>query len=98
MRYSFTKENDKTPFDDLIASVLRRMDTTDEFSDEYPMLLAYLERLNEIKAQNRRAPVSLDTLAIIAGNLFGILVVVGYEHTHAITSKGLNQLIRPKSI
>jgi hypothetical protein len=36
--------------------------------------------------------VSPDTLAAVAGNLLGIIVIVGYENKHVITSKALSFL------
>jgi hypothetical protein len=47
----------------------------------------------EIKSHYRVKP---DTLALIAGNLAGILIVVGYEHTHIVASKAFSLLNRIK--
>lgn len=80
-----------------IDAVLHQMRTVGVDSDEYPRLMAYLERLHEIKAKNRRDPVSRDTMAIAAANLLGILVIVAYEQKHVFTSKGFTQILRPKT-
>ncbi len=85
-----------TPVDALIDAVLEEMHRKGVLSDEYPSLMAYLERLNEVKAKERRTPVSRDTVALIAGNLMGILLIVAYEQKHVMTSKGFSQLIHPK--
>ncbi len=66
------------------------------YSDEYSKLMAYLERLNEVKARERRDPVSRDTVALVVGNLVGILLIVAYEQKHVMSTKGFNQIIRPK--
>lgn len=96
MRYLFTNESD-TPIDEHITDVLTEMKTVGVNSDRYPDLMTYLERLHEVKARQRRDSVSPDTLALIAGNLMGILLIVAYEQKHVMTSKGLAQLLRPKS-
>lgn len=83
------------PLDDQIAAVLHEMDNVGVSSERYVELLRHLERLNELKTKNRRPPVSRDTIALIAGNLLGILVIVVYEQKHVIVSKGFSQVIQP---
>lgn len=51
------------------------------------------EKKNEL---GRRFKVSHDTLAIVAGNLLGIAVVVGYERAHVLTSKAFANLLKTK--
>ena len=90
-------EKDKTvPVDALIDAVLEEMHKIGVTSDEYQKMMTYLERLYEIKAKDRQPPVSRDTIAIVAGNLLGILVIVAYEQKHVMTSKGFSQIIRPR--
>jgi hypothetical protein len=56
-----------------------------------------LERLIELRGKTSPARrVSPDTLALVAGNLLGILVIVGYEHSHVMVSKASGFIIRPK--
>lgn len=95
LRYFFRNDM-TTPVDGLIDAVLEEMQTAGVTSEEYPELMTHLERLNEIKARTRQAPVSRDTIALIFGNLMGILLIVAYEQKHVMTSKGFNQIIRPK--
>jgi len=80
-------------YDEPIAAVLTEMNTYGPDSPEYPALLASLEKLNSMKANNKHIMrISPDTLAIVAGNLVGILIIVAYEQNHAMTSKGLNYI------
>lgn len=92
------KETEPTPIDEQIAVVLQCMTEATPDSGEYQMLLRHLERLTELKTNNRRPPVSRDTMALIAGNLLGILVIVAYEQKHVMTSKGFSQIIKPKNL
>lgn len=92
----FVKNDEPTPVDDQIDAVIKEMDVKGVNSEEYPKLMSYLERLNKLKTITRRPPVSRDTVALIAGNLLGILLIVAYEQKHVMTSKGFSQIIRPK--
>lgn len=89
-------EEEKTPLDEQIEAVLAEMDARGVYSEEYPKLMQLLERLHQIKTNERRDPVSRDTIALIMGNLMGILLIVAYEQKHVMTSKGFSQIIRPK--
>ncbi len=93
---NFFKREKTTPFDELIAKLLKEMDAIGSASPEYPKKLAMLEKLYALKAKESREPISKNTMAIIAGNLVGILLIVAYEQKHVLQSKGLGQLIRPK--
>lgn len=95
MKLFWTKEKD-TPVDNQIRMVLTKMTAVGVTSEEYPKLISMLERLNKLKAQERREPISLNKLAEVVGNLTGILVIVIVEKRHVITSKALNLLIRPR--
>lgn len=95
MRNPFRKEV-VTPIDPLITDILERMQVTAFASEEYPKLMTLLERLYDLKTKQNREPLSRDTIAMVAGNLMGILLIVAYEQKHVMTSKGFNHLIRPK--
>ncbi len=94
--HGFFRNEKTTPVDDLIESILDEMRLVGVDSDEYPKLMAYLERLYEVKANERPNPVSRDTVALVAGNLMGILLIIAYEQKHIMSSKGFSQIIRPK--
>lgn len=89
--------NDPTPVNGQIEVVLNEMQRKGVNSEEYPKLLAYLERLNEVKVNERQNPLDRNTVALIFGNLMGILLIVAYEQKHVMTSKGFSQIIRPRS-
>jgi hypothetical protein len=82
--------------DEPIDKVLARMDKIDLFSEEYSALLTELERLVRLQNEEKYKRVSPDTMAVVFGNLLGILIIVGYEHGHVIGSRGLNFILRTK--
>ena len=95
LRYSLTNETE-TPIDKQIARVLEQMSAIPVGSEDYTALMTILERLQGLRLKERREPISRDTVALIAGNLMGILLIVAYEQKHVITSKGFGQVIRPR--
>lgn len=95
LRNFFTSNDEPTPVDKLIEAVLEEMNVYGPAAPEYTPLMEKLERLYEVQAKDKPKPISRDTIAIIAGNLVGILLIVAYERTHVISSKALPQIIRP---
>lgn len=47
-------------------------------------------RALELEATRHKYGVSKDTLMIVGGNIIGILVIVGHERMHLVTSKALS--------
>lgn len=84
------------PLEREIDAVLQEMQNIGVNSDRYPVMMEYLERLNGVKVKVTRPTVSLDTIALVVGNLMGILLIVAYEQKHVMSSKGFAQIIRPK--
>lgn len=82
--------------DEEIDRVHSKMLEVEMISEDYIALLAALDRLIKLKSEERSNRVSPDTLAIVGGNLAGILIVVGYEYGHVIASRGMNMLLRTK--
>ena len=89
------KEPKRTALDEHIDATLVQMETLDRTSDEYAELLSQYERLTALKTDNGQGRVSRDTLALVIGNLVGILIIVAYEQKHVLSSKSLPQIIRP---
>lgn len=81
----FNKEAHK--LDEPVDAVLHEMQLYGPNSPEYAELLSHLERLVRIRKEDKRMPISSDTMAIVSGNLLGILIVVMYEQKHVMTSK-----------
>jgi len=73
-----------------------RMQDFDPGSEDYNILLDRFERLTILQQSRAAGKVSPDTVAIVAANLIGILIIVGYEHGHVIASRGLSFLLRTK--
>lgn len=89
----FTKtETEKSGLDKVIDDLLANMHSAECDSEEYAKMADQLEKIYKLKEVDSKKRVSPDTLALIGGNLAGILIIVGYEHSHIVTSKALSFL------
>jgi hypothetical protein len=80
---------EKTPLERAIESVLQEMDGVNADSEEFEKMTDQLVKLHALKTAESRPRISPDVKATIAANLAGILVIVGHERTHIVTSKAL---------
>ena len=86
----------KSDLDESIDRVKIEMHSANPGSDDYNRLLDDLERLVKLRAEEKRSKISPDTIAIVAGNLLGILVIVAYEQKHVLNSRGFNFILKPR--
>ena len=94
----FFKEEKPSILDAPIAKVLESMKTYSPDDGEFRALMDHLERLMQMKEHERsRFRVTPDTMAIVAGNLLGILIIVAYEQKHVVVSKGLGFILKSRN-
>lgn len=74
-------------FDEKLEDQLRDADSLDEISE----IMTLMGKRAELGNKRR---ISLDTMATIACNLIGIVLILEYERTHVIASKALGFVIR----
>ena len=87
----------ESALDEQIDKILEHMSQCDPSTEKYSGMLTDLERLIRLKKEEKINRVSPDTLAIVAGNLIGILIIVAYEQKHVVTSRGVGFVMRPNS-
>ncbi len=91
------KEEKPSPIDPVIDSLCSEMESGWS-KEEYSQQAADLRTLMEAKAMEpKRDKVSANTMAIVLGNLAGIILIVIAERTGVITSKGMNFVLKPKT-
>lgn len=90
------KKEELSQLDHAIAGVLSDMEGYDSDSAEYSKQVDQLMKLHSLKEAEKadKKTVSPDTLAIVAGNLAGIVIIVGFERANVMTSKAVNFLLR----
>lgn len=83
----------------LEEAMLRLLDDMEMFgpnSEEYPLMLGHYQKLHTMSKSEDSRRVTPDTVALVAGNLLGILIIVAYEQKHVMTSKGLGFVLKSK--
>jgi hypothetical protein len=83
----------KTALDDVIEDALRELKGYEAASEEYAQTVEQLTKLHAMQKEEKTDRLSKDTLALVLGNLAGVLVIVSYEHSHVMASKAMS-LIR----
>jgi len=85
-----------TAIDSLLEEMASLNGDSEEFAqmnDQLTKLYALKEIDNNVKSWKR---VSADTMAIVAGNLLGIVMIVSHERASILTSKALTLLMKMK--
>jgi hypothetical protein len=80
----------KTALDDVIDTAIRELSNHEIHTKEYATALERLTELYALKSQEKTDRISKDTLALVLGNLAGILMIVKHEELNVVTSKALS--------
>lgn len=80
----------KTKLDEVIDHAVSELASYNADSEEYAKIVDRLTELYALKSNEKTDRISKDTLIMVAGNLLGIVVIVGHERAHVVTSKALN--------
>ena len=88
---------EKTGLENTIDNLITQMSNEEGHTESYSAMVRNLETLYKLKAEDKPDRVKLDTIAVVAGNLLGVLIIVGFEKSHVMTSKALTTLLKPKS-
>lgn len=91
------KPRDKSGLEKAIDRLHEDMQTVEPYSEQYTQMTKNLSELYKLRDHDgRRWPVSPETLAVVAGNLIGIGMIVGHERAHVVTSKALSFITKLK--
>jgi hypothetical protein len=85
-----------TVLDAVIDDALAQLSGLSIDTDEYTRKVDQITKLYKLKEQEAPKRVSPDTLAIVAGNLAGIMLMLHYERVHVITSKALGFVMKAR--
>jgi hypothetical protein len=92
--FNFKPSDEKSGLEKEIDVLLLSMRHIDKDSEQYAKMVDQLNVLYKLKEVDIPKRVSPDTLAIVAGNLLGIILIVGHEKAHVVTSKALNFVLK----
>jgi len=83
-------KDDNQDLQDLIDALMISFRATEPGTPEFDKIVTQLIKLQDIKtAATRGKKVTADTLATVAANLGGILLILGHERAHVVTTKAL---------
>jgi len=94
--FGINRRNEHAKYDEPIDKVLDELREYSVDASEFAAAMDYLDRLTKMKVLTSQDRVSPDTMAMVLGNLFGILVIVAYEQRHVMTSKAMGFILRAK--
>lgn len=81
--------------DEVIDAALLELSRFTPDQKEYAQALDQVVKLNQLKKDNNPSQqISYDTLAVVAGNLLGIVMIVGHERASIVTSKALGFVMK----
>ena len=80
-----------------IDKLLEEMRIYDPTTEEYQAALKSLNKLMKMRREEQRPTFSYDTLLSTGGMLLSVVIIVGYEQKHVVTSKAMTLLNRPRN-
>lgn len=89
-------QNEDENLQKVIDDLLLEMQSMNKLSDEYDLCIKHLTKLYALKEDKSKRRVSADTMAVVLGNLAGIVLIVGHERAHVVTSKALNFVMKAR--
>ena len=91
---------DLTDLEEAISELISEMREFDAETEEYTAAAANLKVLMEARQIEKSIEQSwypsADAVALVAGNLLGIIAILSFEKANVITSKSLNFVLKPK--
>ena len=90
----FKKSQKAAALDANIVGLLSWMENADPTTPEYAQIVTKLEKLYALRGSKKS--VSPDTLAIVLGNLAGIIMILNHERAHVVVSKSLGFVMKLK--
>lgn len=91
LQLKFAKDEKPTNLDEAIERVFTHLQTLQPDSKEYATTADQLVKLQTLKdtTKSKNRP-SADALVAAGASVLGILLIVGYEHAHVMTSRAVN--------
>ena len=89
-----TRRDKRTELEKEIDKQVKTLRCNPAGSEEYNAALKALEKLYSFREDKSKKRISADTIAIVAGNLLGIILILTYEKTNVIATKALGFVLR----
>jgi hypothetical protein len=92
----FRKPKPSSKLELAIDALLDRIATEEYDFEETPKIVDQVTKLIKLKETSTPKRPSPDTWILVAGNLIGIVIIIGHERANVITSKALGFVMRLK--
>jgi hypothetical protein len=92
----FLRPKVSSPVELELATLFRELKHQGVDSKEYATILDHIVTLHGLQKDEETAGVNKNTLALIAGNLLGIFMIIRHEHVNVVTSRAISLLTTPK--
>jgi len=92
-----TPRDKRTNLEKEIDSLITYLGGIKPEDPEYLIVSENIERLYKAKAHERQRNISPDTMALVAGNLLGIAMILSHEKLNIITTKALGFVIKGRA-
>jgi hypothetical protein len=87
-------EDEKHPLDEPIDNLTHSLAGLDEGDEKHTHAVESLKTLMELrnadKSENRKLPVSPEVMTAAGAHILGILLILGFEQKHVLTSKAMS--------
>lgn len=83
------KPTEPTQLEKEISRVIEYISDAPPDSDEYKAAVKQLKELHAMLEAERPKPLDPNNVLLVAANLTGIVLIVGHERAHVITSKAV---------
>lgn len=84
----------KPGLNEVLNSMFFEMIEEDKDSEKFAKMVNNVETLYKLKEVDSKKRVSPDTMLVVAGNLLGIILIVGHERAHVITSRAIGFVMK----
>jgi hypothetical protein len=97
MNNPFKKTKEPTELDDIIGRLHKAIINANPETEGYAHMVDQYTKLKKIQAETSQKPISREALFAAGVNLTGILMIISFERTHALTSKALGFIFKTKN-
>lgn len=92
----FKTKKDTLGIDEVITDLQTELKSLNGDSPEYAKMVDQLDKLYKIRGYDKPDTVSRDAALAVAGNLAGILLILGYEKVNVVASKAFGLIIKSR--
>lgn len=89
-------KDEESPLDKAITQVFSEMESLTADSDEYAKMVDRLEQLYKLKYPEKGNKWDRNAVLAVVGNIAGIVLILGFEKAHVVTSKALSFVLKSR--